>query len=98
MNRYWNRIDLHFHTDHDIGCDGKKIASNYSHKEFYEYLKIEQLKLKAVTCHNNIVLASHIKHALICEILGVNYLVGVEIDYLFDKTEFQAITILNPKC
>ncbi len=96
MNKYWNRIDLHFHTNHDIDCRNNHITSNYTHHDFYEYLKVEKLKLKAVTCHNNIELPSHIKHALICELLKVNYLVGVEIDYCFDDTEFQAISILSP--
>lgn len=93
---YWNRIDLHQHTNHDIDCKGKHISDNYTHLDYYKWLKEEQVKLKAVTCHNNIDIASHIKHAIISDLLGINHLVGVEIDYRFEKQDFQAITILSP--
>lgn len=92
----WNRIDLHQHTDHDIDCKGKHINNNYTHIGYYNLLKEEQVKLKAVTCHNNINIASHIKHAIISDLLGVTHLVGVEIDYKFEKIEFHAISILSP--
>ena len=61
----WNRIDLHQHTNHDIDCKGKKVKDNYTHTDYYEWLKVQDVKLKAVTCHNNIDLASHVKHAII---------------------------------
>ena len=92
----WNRIDLHQHTDHDIDCKGKHVNNNYTHIGYYNLLKEEQVKLKAVTCHNNINIASHIKHAIISDLLGVTHLVGVEIDYKFEKIEFHAISILSP--
>lgn len=92
----WNRIDLHQHTDHDIDCKGKYLNNNYTHIGYYKWLQEEQVKLKAVTCHNNINIASHVKHAIISDLLGVNHLVGVEIDYKFDKNEFHAISILSP--
>lgn len=93
---YWSRIDLHQHTDHDIDCTGRVYDNNYTHIDFFKWLEEEKVKLKAVTCHNNIEIASHIKHAIIAEMLGINYLVGVEIDYKFDELEFHAITILSP--
>ena len=71
----WNRIDLHQHTDHDIDCKGKHVNNNYTHIDYYKWLKEEQVKLKAVTCHNNINIASHIKHAIIIillVLLGLN--------------------------
>ena len=92
----WNRIDLHQHTNHDIDCKGKKVKDNYTHADYYEWLKVQDVKLKAVTCHNNIDLTSHVKHAIISDMLGINHLVGAEIDYKFDKLEFHAITILSP--
>ena len=92
----WNKIDLHQHTNHDIDCKGKKVKDNYTHTDYYEWLKVQDVKLKAVTCHNNIDLASHVKHAIISDMLGINHLVGTEIDYKFDKVEFHAITILSP--
>lgn len=92
----WNRIDLHQHTDHDIDCKGKHVNNNYTHIGYYNLLKEEQVKLKAVTCHNNINIASHIKHAIISDLLGVTHLVGVEIDYKFEKIEFHAISIFSP--
>lgn len=93
---YWNRIDLHQHTNHDIDCTGKVVDNNYTHLGYYKWLEEEKVKLKAVTCHNNIDISSHIKHAIISDLLGINHLVGVEIDYKFDKLEFHAITILSP--
>ena len=92
----WNRIDLHQHTDHDIDCKGKHVNNNYTHIDYYKWLKEEQVKLKAVTCHNNINIASHIKHAIISDLLCITHLVGVEIDYKFEKIEFHAISILSP--
>lgn len=93
---YWNRIDLHQHTDHDIDCTGRTSDNNYSHLDYYKWLREEQVKLKAVTCHNNIDICSHIKHAIISDLLNINHLVGVEIDYKFESLEFHAITILSP--
>lgn len=93
---YWNRIDLHQHTNHDIDCTGRAYDNNYTHIDFFKWLEEEKVKLKAVTCHNNIEISSHIKHAIIAELLGINYLVGVEIDYKFEELEFHAITILSP--
>ncbi len=93
---YWNRIDLHQHTNHDIDCTGKTVNNNYTHLDYYKWLEEEKIKLKAVTCHNNIDISSHIKQAIISDLLGINHLVGVEIDYKFDKLEFHAITILSP--
>lgn len=92
----WNRIDLHQHTDHDIDCTGRTSDNNYSHLDYYKWLREEQVKLKAVTCHNNIDICSHIKHAIISDLLNINHLVGVEIDYKFESLEFHAITILSP--
>ena len=94
--KYWNRIDLHQHTNHDIDCTGRSANNNYTHLDYYKWLEEEKVKLKAVTCHNNIDISSHIKHAIISDLLGINHLVGVEIDYKFEKIEFHAITILSP--
>lgn len=93
---YWNSIDLHQHTNHDIDCKGRHLRNNYSHTYYFEWLKLQQVKLKAVTCHNNIDLAEHVKHAIVSDLLGINHLVGVEIDYKFETKEFQAITVLSP--
>lgn len=95
-NIYWNKIDLHQHTNHDIDCYGNKLDDNYTHQDYYKWLEEEAVKLKAVTCHNNINLAEHIKHAIISDMLNINHLVGVEIDYCFNNTKFHAISILSP--
>lgn len=92
----WNVIDLHQHTNHDIDCNGKTVENTYTHRDYYEFLKIQNAKLKAVTCHNNINLSEHIKQAIISDLLGINHLVGVEIDYKFQEIEFHAISILSP--
>ena len=93
---YWNVIDLHQHTNHDIDCNGKRVENTYTHRDYYEFLKIQNVKLKAVTCHNNIDLAEHVKQAIISDLLGITHLVGVEIDYKFQEIEFHAISILSP--
>lgn len=93
---YWSRIDLHQHTNHDIDCKGRKVKANYTHKDYYNWLKEQNVDLKAVTCHNNIDISEHIKQAIISDILNINHLVGVEIDYKFDSLEFHAISILSP--
>lgn len=95
-NSYWNRIDLHQHTNHDIDCTGAEITSNYTHNDYYKWLQVQEVKLKAVTNHNNIDVTEHIKHAIVSDLLNIKHLVGVEIDYRFDELEFQAITILSP--
>ena len=94
--KYWSRIDLHQHTNHDIDCKGRKVKDNYTHKDYFEWLKEQNVNLKAVTCHNNINLSEHVKQAIISDLLGINHLVGVEIDYKFENLEFHAITILSP--
>ena len=93
---YWSRIDLHQHTNHDIDCKGKKVKDNYTHRDYYNWLKEQNVDLKAVTCHNNIDISEHVKQAIISDMLNINHLVGVEIDYKFDNLEFHAISILSP--
>ena len=93
---YWSRIDLHQHTNHDIDCKGKKVKDNYIHRDYYNWLKEQNVDLKAVTCHNNIDICEHVKQAIISDMLNINHLVGVEIDYKFDSLEFHAISILSP--
>ena len=93
----WNKIDLHQHTLNEVTYDGKSYKSSYSHKDFEELLKLEGVKLKAVTNHNTLHLSDHIKHALICNKNNINYLPGVEIDYKFNGKDVHAITILNPQ-
>lgn len=93
----WHKIDLHQHTLHEITFDGKKPQSLYTHEKFENILKEEGVELKAVTNHNTLNIVDHIKHALICKKNNVNYLPGVEIDYLFDTKDIHAITILNPQ-
>lgn len=95
-NSFWNRIDLHQHTNHDIDCKGTFVQSTYSHLDYFNLLKLQESKIKAVTCHNNIDLVEHVKQAIVSELLGINHLVGVEIDYCFDELNFHAITILSP--
>lgn len=95
---YWNKIDLHQHTLHELTYDGKCPYTNYSHKEFEELIIKQGVKLKAVTNHNTLNISDHVKHALICRKNNVQYLPGVEIDYLFDKRDVHAITIINPQC
>jgi len=96
LNDNWSRIDLHQHTNHDREISGKKIISEYTHEDYYELLDSQEVKLKAVTCHNNIDIAEHVKHAIIANLLNINHLVGVEIDYCFEEIKFHAITILSP--
>lgn len=95
-SKYWSKLDLHQHTNHDIDCDGRLLDHQYTHKDYYEWLKEQKVDLKAVTNHNNIDIAEHIKHAIISDMLKIKHLVGVEIDYCFDSLKFQAITILSP--
>ena len=59
-NIYWNKIDLHQHTNHDIDCNGNKLEDNYTHKDYYQWLKAQGVNLKAVTCHNNIDIAEQV--------------------------------------
>ena len=94
----WNKIDLHQHTLNELTYDGKCPKTSYTHKAFEELLLKEDVKLKAVTNHNTLNLSDHIKHALICEKNGIQYLPGVEIDYLFEKKDVHGITIINPQC
>ena len=93
----WHKIDLHQHTLHEITYDGKEPKSLYTHEKFENVLIEEGVELKAVTNHNTLNIVDHIKHALICKKNNVNYLPGVEIDYLFDTKDVHAITILNPQ-
>lgn len=93
----WHKIDLHQHTLHEITYDGKEPQSLYTHEKFENILIEEAVELKAVTNHNTLNIVDHIKHALICKKNNVNYLPGVEIDYLFDAKDIHAITILNPQ-
>ena len=93
----WHKIDLHQHTLNEITYDGKKPKSLYTHEKFEKVLKDEGVELKAVTNHNTLNVVDHIKHALICKKNNINYLPGVEIDYLFDEKDIHAITILNPQ-
>lgn len=95
-NIYWNKIDLHQHTNHDVDCNGSKLEDNYTHSDYYKWLKAQNVNLKAVTCHNNIDIAEQVKHAIISDMLNINHLVGVEIDYCFNDTKFHAISILSP--
>ena len=39
---YWNRIDLHQHTDHDIDCTGQMCTNNYTHLDYFKWLKEEK--------------------------------------------------------
>ena len=94
----WNKIDLHQHTLNELTYDGKCPKTSYTHKAFEELLLKEDVKLKAVTNHNTLNLSDHIKHVLICEKNGIQYLPGVEIDYLFEKKDVHGITIINPQC
>lgn len=95
----WNKIDLHSHTINEITRDRKTPKSNYTHKLFYEYVKHQGVSVKAVTNHNTLNLEDHVKHALICSLLNVNYVPGVEIDYLLEEGSkpFHAISILSPR-
>lgn len=93
----WHKIDLHQHTLHEITYDGKEPKSLYTHEKFENVLIEEAVELKAVTNHNTLNIIDHIKHALICKKNNVNYLPGVEIDYLFNTKDIHAITILNPQ-
>lgn len=95
-NIYWNKIDLHQHTNHDIDCNGTHIQGNYTHVDYYKWLKVQNVNLKAVTCHNNIDIAEHVKQAIISDMLNINHLVGVEIDYYFNDTKFHAVSVLSP--
>lgn len=92
----WLKFDLHQHTKNEILYDRREYKSNYTHEKFFDLIKEQDIALKAVTNHNIINVVEHIKYSLICEKAGVNYLPGVEVDYLFDNERFQAISILNP--
>lgn len=94
----WNKIDLHQHTLHELTYDGKCPPTNYTHKGFEELILKQGVKLKAVTNHNTLNISDHVKHALICQKNNIQYLPGVEIDYLFNNKDVHAITIINPQC
>lgn len=90
-------IDLHSHTINGKSYDNKDIATNYTHEKFYNFVKSQAVSLKAVTNHNTFVLVDHIKQAIICELLNVNYIPGVEYDLKFKGNRFHAIVLLSPK-
>lgn len=95
---YWNRIDLHQHTLNEVCFDKSKPDSQYTHQKFYDLIKYQDVKIKAVTNHNTLNLGDHIKHYLICDMLDVEYLLGIEIDYVYDENQrFQAISIFSNK-
>lgn len=93
----WIKFDLHQHTRSELPTDRRQSASKYTHRKFYDLLKEQEVKLKAVTNHNVIDIIEHIKYYLICDKLGISFLPGVEIDYTFSGKPLHAISIINPK-
>lgn len=96
IQRYWSHVDLHSHTTNEITRSREKLTNSYTHRLFYEYVKEQGVQLKAVTNHNTLNLQDHVKHALICDFLSVNYIPGVEVDYFFGEKPFHAVTLLSP--
>ena len=93
----WVRVDLHSHTLNGIGHDKKNEPSLYTHAKFLEVVQSQDVQIKAVTNHNTLVLSDHIKHALICSLIGVTYIPGVEIDCNFTGKRFHGVLLFNPK-
>lgn len=98
IRKYWKQIDLHSHTLRGIDCTGKSDSGNYNHKCFLENLKKFGTQLQAITNHNTLYLEDHIKHAIICSMVGVSYIPGVEIDVkLKDSSKpFHCVFLLGP--
>ena len=98
IRKYWKQIDLHSHTLRGVSCDGKSDSANYSHKTFLKNLKEFGTQLQAVTNHNTLHLEDHIKHAIICNLVGISYIPGVEIDVkLKDGSKpFHCVFLLGP--
>lgn len=64
----WNQIDLHSHGLIDLMKDGSERNNNYTNKKFYDFVKEQGVKLKAVTNHNRFNFLEHIKHSIICSL------------------------------
>ena len=96
--KYWKQIDLHSHTLKGIDCAGKSDSGEYSHKRFLENIEKFGTQLQAVTNHNTLYLEDHIKHAIICNLIGVEYIPGVEIDVKLKngKKPFHCVFLLGP--
>lgn len=99
IRKYWKQIDLHSHTLRGIDCAGKSDVCNYKHKVFYENIKKFGTQLQAVTNHNTLYLEDHIKHAIICDLAGVGYIPGVEIDVQLKNSDkpFHCVFLLGPE-
>jgi hypothetical protein len=95
---FWYLVDLHSHTVN--GIDFKKnhcVDKDYSPTAFFNYVQTQGVSLKAVTNHNTFLLVDHIKQALICALLGVTYIPGIELDCLFASSQrFQMIILFDP--
>lgn len=92
----WNQIDLHSHGLIDLMKDGSERNNNYTNKKFYDFVKEQGVKLKAVTNHNRFNFLEHIKHSIICSLLGVQYIPGIEIDCKFNKKSFHSVILFGP--
>lgn len=93
----WSQIDLHSHGIKDLMRDGNERENKYTHTKFYDFVNEQGVKLKAVTNHNRFDYGEHIKHSLICSLLGVEYIPGIEIDCKFNKKSFHAVILFGPE-
>lgn len=92
----WNQIDLHSHGREDLPKDGKEKINNYTHQKFYNVVKDQKVDLKAVTNHNRFDYVEHIKYAIICSLLNVEYIPGIELDCCFNTRSFHAVILFGP--
>lgn len=93
----WNLIDLHSHGVKDLMNDRTTRTNAYTNTKFYEFVKHQQVRLKAVTNHNRFDYLEHIKHAIVCSLLNVNYIPGIEIDCKFYEKSFHAVILFGPE-
>lgn len=99
IRKYWTQIDLHSHTLHGVDCKGSSDSANYSHANYLNAIKSFGTQLQAVTNHNTFYIEDHVKHAILCDLAGIGYIPGVEIDIqLKDKSRpFHCVFLLGPK-
>ena len=81
---FWNALDLHMHTQPGITGDSKKENANciinFSFCNFIESLKDVDIKLFSITNHNYVHLDNYILCKYLARKIGVNSLLGVELD------------------
>ncbi len=76
----WNAIDLHFHTK--AGFDRKKRSDevNFDYESFMDAMVANNIKLASATNHNYVWFGQYSIIKYLLSKVGINYLMGVELD------------------